>query len=98
MDGAAGVRIAVFAEAIKRETHMQKILSVVLACLLLLLVVGFTQTAPKQQVWEYRVEHVTKNHAKKLNELSVEGWEFVTATERGDMVSSSTLYFKRPKQ
>jgi hypothetical protein len=77
---------------------MQKILSSVLAVLLLLVIVGFTQTPPKQQVWEYRVEYVTKNHAKKMNELSVEGWEFITATEHGDMVSSSTLYFKRLKQ
>jgi hypothetical protein len=82
---------------------MRKEFVLALAGLLLLCVLGFTQTARKQKGWEYKVEYSPKNTTEKLNELGAEGWELTTATEvRYPDVGSAglgrTLYFKRPKQ
>jgi hypothetical protein len=63
-----------------------------LAGLLLLVVVGFTQAAPPApQKWEYKYA----SKFNDLNKLGDEGWELVAVTEYNGV--ASTFYLKRAK-
>lgn len=69
---------------------MRKRLLLLVAGLLFLTVVGFTQTTTKQQTWEYKYTLKFND----LNKLGAEGWELVAATDYNGITS---FYLKRPK-
>jgi hypothetical protein len=60
------------------------------ALVVALCVVGFTQSQPKPQQWEYKY---TANF-KDLDKLGADGWELVAVEGNG---AASTYYLKRPK-
>lgn len=81
---------------------MRKKISLTLASLVLLLVVGLAFQSNRKRGWEYKVIFLTDDATitSKLNREGVEGWELVSfhMTSRPDRYGQGGLYyFKREK-
>jgi hypothetical protein len=75
---------------------MKRHLLTLMLILGILVTTAFTQQPAKPVQWEYKLEY--KINEKRLNALSAEGWEVVTAsTDNAGTMMVGYLILRRPK-